>query len=214
MPQILAIAFWNVARTSPTLPPSAIRTSAMRRLRPRARQDYPDIVENRSDRRVRLMNGDLDRADAGKRPQYRVGNGAGRAFQQLIIGILESSGGGCDHIGIGHGIGETIGARGIRQIGKEFEIDHEPLPDLGLMFHHAMAGMDDDAGDKDTIGHRLSQIAAATRSACTVSDTSWVRMIRAPPFAATTWAAIDPPSRRSGSDGTTELIKRFRDAPT
>src|SRR5213076_3205022 len=79
MPQILAIAFWNVARTSPTLPPSAIRTSAMRRLRPRARQDYPDIVENRSDRRVRLMNGDLDRADAGKRPQYRVGNGAGRS---------------------------------------------------------------------------------------------------------------------------------------
>ena len=31
MPQILEIAFWNVARTSPTLPPSAISTSAMSR---------------------------------------------------------------------------------------------------------------------------------------------------------------------------------------
>src|SRR5258708_29054940 len=195
MPQILAIAFWNVARTSPTLPPSAIRTSAMRRLRPRARQDHPDIVENRGYRRVRRMNGDLDSGDAGKRPQYRVGNGAGRAFQELVIGILEGSRGGRDHIGIGHGIGETVRARGVRQIGKEFEIDHEPLPDLGLMFHHAMPGMDDDAGDKDAISHRLSQIAAATRSACTVSDTSWVRMIRAPPCAAITCAAIEPPRR-------------------
>ena len=38
----------------------------------------------------------------------------------------------------------------------EFEIDDETLPDLGLMLHHAMAGMDDDAGDEDGIGHRLS----------------------------------------------------------
>src|SRR5712671_4169995 len=195
MPQILAIAFWNVARTSPTLPPSAIRTSAMRRLRPRARQDHADILENRGDRRVRLMNGDLDRADPRKRPQYRVGNGASRAFQQLVISILEGSRRSRDHVGIGDGVGEAIGAGGIRQIGKEFEIDHEPLPDLGLMFHNAMAGMDDNAGDEDTIGHRLSQIAAATCSDCTVSDTSWVRMIRAPPVAATRCAAIDPPSR-------------------
>ncbi len=81
-----------------------------------------------------------------------------------------------------------------RSVGQ-FEIDDETLPDLGLMFHHAMAGMDDDAGDEDGIGHCLSSIAAATRSDCTVSDTSWVRMIRAPPLAAIRCAAIEPPSR-------------------
>ena len=77
----------------------------------------------------------------------------------------------------------------------KFEIDHETLADLGLVFHHAMAGMDDDAGDEDRIGHRCSLIAAATRSACTVSATSWVRMIRAPLCAAIRCAAIEPPSR-------------------
>ena len=81
------------------------------------------------------------------------------------------------------------------EIGGQFEVDHEALADFGLVFHHAMAGMDDDAGDEDRIGHRLSSIAAATRSACTVSATSWVRMIRAPPLAAIRCAAIEPPSR-------------------
>src|SRR5882672_11278811 len=214
MPQILAIAFWNVARTSPTLPPSAIRTSATRRRLPAAGQDHANIFENRGDRGVRLVNGDLDRRDARKRRQYGLGDGASRAFQQLIVGILERGGRGCDHIGIGHRIGEAVGVRGLRQIGGEFEIDHEALPDFGLMFHDAMTGMDDDPGDEDHIGHRLSQIALATRSACTVSHTSWVRMMFAPAFAATRWAAMEPPRRFSGSDGVTEAMKRLREAPT
>src|SRR6202049_1895751 len=185
----------------------------MRRLRPRARQDHADILENRGDRRVRLVNGDLDRADARKCPKYRVGDGAGRAFQQLIIGIFKGRGRSRDHVGIGYGVGEAVAARGFRQVGEEFEIDHETLPDLGFMFHDAMAGMDDNARDEDTVRHRLSQIAAATRNACTVSDTSWVRMICAPPLAAITCAAIEPPSRSRGCDGATEAMKRLREAP-
>ena len=51
----------------------------------------------------------------------------------------------------------------------KFEVDHETLADFGLVFHDAVAGMDHDAGDEDHIGHVLSSIAAATRSACTVS---------------------------------------------
>src|ERR1700692_1539955 len=101
MPQIWAMAFWNVARTSPTLPPSAIRTSAMRRRLPRARQDHADVAENRGDRGMRLVNGDLDRADPRKRHKDGVGNGAGRALQRLVIGILEGRGRGGDHVGIG-----------------------------------------------------------------------------------------------------------------
>src|SRR6267378_1090559 len=186
----------------------------MRRRLPGACQDHADIVENCGNRGVRLVNGDLDRADARKRPEDGVGNGAGRAFQQFIVGILESCRRGRDHIGIRYRVGEAIGARGFRQIRGQFKIDHETLPDLGLVFHNAVTGMDDDAGDEDHIGHRLSSMAAATRSACTVSDTSWVRMIRAPAFAAARWAAIEPPRRWWGSDGVTALIKRLRDAPT
>src|SRR5215208_6042267 len=211
---MLAIAFLNVARTSPTLPPSAIRTSAMGWRLPGARQDDSDILENRGDRRVRFVYRDLDRADPGKGGQYGIGYGAGRALQQFVIGIFEGRGRGGDHIGIGHGIGEAIGARGFRQVGRQFEIDHEALADLRLMFHDAMTRMYDDAGDEDHIGHRLPQIAAATRSACTVCDTSWVLMIRAPRSAAIRCAAIEPPTRSCGSEGDTELMKHLRDAPT
>src|SRR5882757_2785049 len=171
MPQMLEIALPNVARTSPTLPPSAISTSAMSGRLPRAGQHHADILEDRGDRRVRLVHGDLDRADARKRRH---------------------------HVGIGHGVGEAIGVRGLRQIGGELKIDHEALADLGLMFHHAMAGMNHDAGDEYRIGHCCfpsSLMAAATRSAWTVSATSWARMIRAPFSAATRCAAIEPPSR-------------------
>src|SRR2546430_17616866 len=106
MPQILAMAFWNVARTSPTLPPSAISASAMRGL-PRARQHHADVVEDRSDRRVRLVNGDLDGSDARKRRQYGVRHGAGGALQQLVVGVLERRGGGCVHAGIGNRVGKA-----------------------------------------------------------------------------------------------------------
>src|ERR1700716_2097970 len=200
MPQMLEMAFWNVARTSPTLPPSAISTSAMKNIilsgrLPGARQHHTDIVEDRGDRRVRLVDGDLDYIDWRERHQDGTGDGAGRALQELVIGILEGCGRGRDHVGIGHGVGEAIGARGFRQVDGEFEIDHEALADFGLVFHHAMAGMDDDAADEDRIGHvcflACSLIAAATRSACTVSATSWVRMMRAPPSAAMRWAAIE-----------------------
>src|SRR5438309_1108357 len=60
---------------------------------------------------------------------------------------------------------------------------------------HSMEGMYHESGDEDRVGHRFSSIAAATRNACTVSATSWVRMIRAPPLAAITCAAIEPPRR-------------------
>src|SRR5439155_21641669 len=99
------------------------------------------------------------------------------------------------HVAIGHGIGEAFGVRGFLEIGEQLEVDHKALPDLGLVLHHAMAGMDHKAGDEDRVGHRLSPIAAATRSARTVSATSLLRLILAPPLAAITCAAIEPPRR-------------------
>src|SRR5882757_1599426 len=214
MPQILAIAFSKVVRTSPRLPPSAIRTSAMGRRMPGARQHHADVVKDRGDRRMRLVDGDLDRPDARKRRQDGIGHRAGGALQQLVIGVLEGGGRGCDHVGVRHGIDQPVGERGFRQVRKQFEIDHKALSDLGLVVHHAMAGMDHEPGDENAIGHRLFQITIATRSACTVSATSWLRMIFAPFCAAIKWAAIEPPRRCCGSDGETVLMKRLREAPT
>src|SRR6185312_16223363 len=214
MSQIVAIAFGKVARTFPTLPPSAIRALAILRWMPAARQHHANILENRGDRRMRLVHGDLDGADARKGSQNRIRHGARGAFEELVIGIPESGRRGGHDIGIGDCIGEPIGAGGLRQVRIQFEVDHEALADLGLVLHHAVAGMDHDAGDEDRIRHCLSSMAAATRSACTVSATSWVRMIRAPRWAARRCAAIDPPRRCCGSDGETEAMKTFREAPT
>src|SRR5262249_31348860 len=110
--------------------------------------------------------------------------------------------------------GQAIGARGVGQVGEQLEVDHEALADLGLVLHDAMTGVDDDAGDEDGIGHRWSSIAAMTLSACTVSATSWVRMICAPRRAASTCADIEPPRRCCGSEGTIAAMKLLRDAPT
>src|SRR6201995_874770 len=99
--------------------------------------------------------------------------------------------------------------RGFPQVGEQLEIDHEALSDLGLMVHHAVAGMDHDAFDENRGGHRRLSIAARTRSACTVSATSWVRMMRAPLWAASTCADIEPASRCCGSGGETDASKNF-----
>ena len=144
---------------------------------------------------MRLVHGDLDGTDARKGRDDGVGHRAGRALQQLIVGVLECRDCRRHHIGVGHGVGQVIGVRGFRQVDGEFEIDDKTLPDFGLVLHHAVAGMDDDAGDEDRIAHPCSLIAAVTRSACTVSATSCARMIRAPFWAASRCAAIEPPRR-------------------
>src|SRR5207244_6350451 len=94
------------------------------------------------------------------------------------------------------------------------EVELEGFADLGLVLQHAVISMQRKAGDEDGIGHRALPMAAATRSACTVSATSWVRMIAAPPATASRWAAIDPPRRWSGGAGDTVSMKRLREAPT
>src|SRR6185369_6693749 len=96
----------------------------------------------------------------------------------------------------------------------ELEIDHEPLADLGLVVEQAVAGVDQDAADEDRVGHVRLPMAAAIFSACTVSATSWVRMMLAPCCTAKRCAAMEPPSRCGGSEGVTAAMKLLRDAPT
>src|SRR4051794_10465650 len=132
MPQIWAIALRNVARTSPTLPPSAISTLAMSGL-PRARQHDADIVEDRGDWRMRLVHGDLHRADAREMRQDGIGDSTGRALQKLVIGVLEGRRRGRNDLGVGHGVGEPVAARRLRQVGIELKVDDKPLADLSLV---------------------------------------------------------------------------------
>ncbi len=58
------------------------------------------------------------------------------------------------------------------EIDVEHEIEHERLPDFGLMRHHAVKGVEHEAVDEDRAAHRARLIAAATAKACTVGATS------------------------------------------
>src|SRR5438067_13067099 len=104
------MSLMNIAQTSPTLLTSSNSTSAMSGRLLLARQHHADILEDRGDRRMRLVHGDLDRIDARKRCQYRICNSAGGALQELVIGVLERRRRGRHHTGIGYGVGEVIGA--------------------------------------------------------------------------------------------------------
>src|SRR5215475_12012532 len=101
MPQMWVIAFRNVARTSPTLPPSAMIALPMQWRMAVAGQHHADIVEDRIDRRVRLVDGDFDRAYPGKRGKNGIRHGARRTLQELVVLVLEGGRRRCDHLRIG-----------------------------------------------------------------------------------------------------------------
>ena len=67
---------------------------------------------------------------------------------------------------------ELVGARRFGEIDVEHEIEHERLPDLGLVLHHAVIGVEHEPVDEDRVAHRACLMAAATANACTVGATS------------------------------------------
>src|SRR5262249_61358684 len=95
-----------------------------------------------------------------------------------------------DDLVVAHRMRELVGARSRGEVDVEHEVEVEGLSDLGLVLHHAVISVQRKPGDEDGIGHRALPMAAATRSACTVSATSWVRMIAAPADTPNRWAAI------------------------
>src|SRR6185503_12749854 len=115
---------------------------------------------------------------------------------------------------VGHGMCQLVGARRLSQIDVQKYVELETLPDLGFVRHHPVIGVQRQPGHENRVAHVASRMASAMRKACTVSATSWVRTIAAPLITASTWAAIEPPSRSPGSDGTMEAINRLRETPT
>src|ERR1700734_987586 len=90
------IARSKVARTSPTLPPSAMNASAkvsapatllvaiLVTLLARALDDDADIVEGGGDRGVRLVHGDANALHLGVMLQHRLGDRAGGGFHKPV----------------------------------------------------------------------------------------------------------------------------------
>src|SRR6185295_5668272 len=174
----------------------------------------PDIGKGRRDRRVGLVDRDPDPCNPWEALEDGGGDRAGRGLDQPIAAGAEGLGGDLHDLIVAHGVRKLVGARRFRQVGVEDEVETEGLSDPALVLHDAVIGMEGQPGDKHGVGHRAPRMAAAMRSACTVSGTSWVRMIAAPPAAARRWAAIDPPRRWSGEAGETLSMQRLRDAPT
>src|SRR6266700_2615298 len=189
--QSIVIARASVARTSPRLPPSASSASAMAG----ARDGDTDVAECGGDRRMRLVNGHPHRCHFGKAREDRIGDRAGRGLDQPIALGAERPARDFDDLVVADRVGELVGMRGGRKINVKDEIELEGLPDFGLMLHHAVIGMQREARNEDGVGHRASRMAFATRSACTVSATSWVRTMVAPLSTATRWLTIEPPRR-------------------
>src|SRR5215831_1941030 len=189
----MATARSSVARASPTLPPSAINASAMAR----AQDGDADVAEDRGDRCMRLVHGDAHRGDARKARQDLVRDRAGRSLDQPKALRREGAGRRLDDARVGDGVDELVAHRCLTEIEHKLEVDGELLPDLLLVPHHPVVGMDEQAGDEDGIAHASFRIAATTLSACTVSATSCTRTIAAPSSTASTCAAIEPPIRRS-----------------
>src|SRR5579872_355068 len=188
----------NVVRISPTLPPSAMNASAMSFTH--ARDGDADIVERSGNRRMRLANGDADAPYRLIVLEHGISDRAGGRFHQTIAPRAERIARRFHQPLIGHRVLELVTARGLLEIDVEHEIEHERLPDLALVRHYAVIGMQHEPVDEDRVAHRVCLIAAATASACTVGATSCARTIAAPFSTASRWAAIEPPRRSIGCE--------------
>src|SRR5262249_1475073 len=180
----------------------------------RARDGDADIGEGRRDRRMRLVHRHAHGRDPWEAFEDRIGHRTGGGLHQPVAALAEHAAGEIDHLVIADRVHELVRLRCRGKVDLEHEIELEGLPDLRLMLHHAVVGMQRQPANENGAAHRASRTAAATRNACTVSATSWVRTIAAPFSTASRWLAIEPPMRWSGGAGDNESMKRLREAPT
>src|SRR3984957_15418676 len=205
----MATARLKVARTSPTLPPSASSASVKTAARKtstmlavaRAFDRHADVIEGGGDRGVRLVHGNANAGNLRTALKYRLGNGAGRGFDQPVTAGAKRLARGLRHHVVGDGVFQLVGARRDRKIDIKDKIEPERLPDPGFVLHHAVIGVQRQSRDEDPVAHRARLMAAATASACSVGATSCVRMMAAPCSTAIRCAASEPPRRSIGSDG-------------
>ena len=90
---------------------------------------------------MRLVDGDADGGDLLETVEHGIGDRAGGGLHQAIALGAERLAGDIDHLVVADGVGELVGAGGLRQIEIEHEIELEGLADLGLVLHHAVIGV-------------------------------------------------------------------------
>src|SRR5688500_12487551 len=102
----------SVARTFPTLPPSAISASAMTR----ALDRYADVLEGGGDWRVRLVHGHAHGGNLRKAREHGVSDGARCRFHQSIPAGAECLARDRHHLVVAHGVRKLVRVRGAGQV--------------------------------------------------------------------------------------------------
>jgi hypothetical protein len=118
----------------------------------------PDVVENRSDWRMRFVYGHSDLLNTGEAAEDNPTQCVRRRFQKLESLRCESEFHLCCDVRVGDSVGEAIVRPGLAQIELQFEIHNKALPEPILVPHNPMMGMHDQASKKDHVGHCASRM--------------------------------------------------------
>src|SRR4029079_4143865 len=199
-------------RPSRILLPSPRRASDM--WSTRACDAHPYVGKARWYRSVRFVHCHAHACHLLECIENRLRDRASRGLDQPVTTTAKRLAREGYHRVIADRMGELVGSGRGSQIKLKYEIERKSLADLRFVRHHPMMRVQRKGADKHSIRHPALQMAAPTRSACTVSWTSWTRTMLAPFVTARRCAAIDPPSRRPGSAGATLAMKRLREEPT
>ena len=74
--------------------------------------------------------------------EHGVGDRAGGGLDQPVAFCAQKASlAHLDHLVVGDRVGELVGRAAAREIDVEHEIEREGLPDLGLVRHHAVIGV-------------------------------------------------------------------------
>src|SRR5437899_897643 len=129
---------------------------------------------------MRLVNTHPYGADTRKGGEDCVSDPAGSGLDQTGALCAKRFAHAIDYLVVGHGIHDFVRTSGSGKIDFQVKVKGEGLPDLGLVRHDAVIGVQGQTANENTVGHWAASIAAPTRSACTVSATSWARTMAAP----------------------------------
>src|SRR5262245_43648020 len=130
--QSRAIARSSVVRTSPTLPPKAMRASGILAL-PGSRDRNADIRKGCGNRRMGLVNGHGHGGHLCETFEHGGCNRARGRLDEAITLRAKHLRGGFHHVIIAHRMGELVGVRSLRKVDVEREIEQERLANVGLV---------------------------------------------------------------------------------
>src|ERR1700687_3387806 len=197
-------------RRSPTLPPSAIKTSAI------ALSFYHrgDVVDRRGDRRRGLLDSHAHALHARKVREQGVRDVRGGGLDQVKSLAAKSSVGDRDHLAIVDGRIQPVALHRVRRAALEIEIGRKALAEPRLLVGDAVLREQHEPRDFDRSLHQDAPlIAPAIFNACACAATSWTRMMETPASAPMIFAAIVAGSRSAGPLGTSLPMKDLRETP-